>query len=114
MAITEGQGQFELPETLRCEGYLHVTLYSVPEGKAVGGLYFGTAQQMKEIEHWNVRSWYTSELNRHHTITAGAESEADVRTQTEAKADGTRPAAQGAEAALKPLSIVVGPKFETW
>lgn len=58
--ITKGQGEFELFETLTCVGYLHVTFYSVPEGKPFGGSYFGTAKQMKEIERWDVRSWYTA------------------------------------------------------
>ena len=59
MAITEGQGQFELSETLNCDGYLHVTFYS-DGGRPFGGFYFGTAQQMNEIRHWDVRRWYTS------------------------------------------------------
>jgi hypothetical protein len=58
--ITTGQGEFELSNTPEYDGYLHVTFYSVPEGKPFGGVYFGTAEQMKEIEHWDVRSWYTS------------------------------------------------------
>jgi hypothetical protein len=58
--ITEGQGQFELSETMDCDGYLHVTFYSISLGKPFGGLYFGTAKQMEEIKHWDVRSWYTA------------------------------------------------------
>ena len=60
IGITKGAGPFELFETLDCDGYLHVTFYSVPGGKPFGGLYFGTAKQMEEIKHWDVRSWYTS------------------------------------------------------
>jgi PEGA domain/HEAT repeats len=59
LGINKGEGQFELSETLDCDGYLHVTFYSVPGGKPFGGLYFGTAKQMKDIEHWDVRSWYS-------------------------------------------------------
>jgi hypothetical protein len=58
--VTKGDGNFELSETMEGDGYLHVTFYSVPEGKPFGGMYFGTAQQMKEIEHWDVKSWYTA------------------------------------------------------
>ncbi|MGO8747133.1 MAG: PEGA domain-containing protein [Thermoguttaceae bacterium] len=59
--VTKGQGEFELSSTLDCDGYLHVTFYSVPQGQPFGGLYFGTAKQMKEIEHWDLRSRYTAE-----------------------------------------------------
>jgi hypothetical protein len=61
IGITEGQAEFELSETLDCDGYLHVTFYSVPEGRPFGGLYFGTAKQMEKIKHWDVRSWYSAE-----------------------------------------------------
>jgi hypothetical protein len=40
--ITKGQGEFELSETLDCDGYLHVSFYN---GESFGGLYFGTAKQ---------------------------------------------------------------------
>jgi hypothetical protein len=60
IGIAKGQGEFELSETLANDGYLHVTFYSVPEGKPFGGFYFGTAKQMEEIKHWDVRSWYTA------------------------------------------------------
>jgi hypothetical protein len=60
ISVTKGQGQFELFETMDCDGYLHVTFYSIPGGKPFGGMYFGTAQQMKEIEQWDVKSWYTN------------------------------------------------------
>ena len=58
--ITKGEGKFELSETLDCKGYLHVSFYSDPASKGFGVVYFGTAQQMKEIEPWDVPSWYTS------------------------------------------------------
>ena len=60
LAITKGDGDFELSETLEGDGYLHLTFYSVPQGKPFGGMYFGTAKQMKEIEHWAVKNWYTA------------------------------------------------------
>ena len=56
--IAKGEGEFELSETLEGDGHLHVTFYSVPDGKDFGGMYFGTAKQMKEIEHWHVENWY--------------------------------------------------------
>ena len=58
--ISKGQGAFELHQTLDCDGYLHLTFYSISTGKPFGGLYFGTAKQMEEIKHWDVRSWYTT------------------------------------------------------
>jgi hypothetical protein len=59
IGITRGQGEFELSETLDdCDGRLHVTFYSVPDGKGFGGLYFGTAKQMEEVKRWNVENWY--------------------------------------------------------
>jgi hypothetical protein len=58
LEIAKGKGNFELSEILTCDGYLHVTFYSAITGKSFGGVYFGTAKQMKEIEHWQVRSWY--------------------------------------------------------
>lgn len=58
--ITAGKGDFELSITLIYDGYLHVTFYSVPDGKPFGGLYFGTAKQMEEIKNWNIQDWYTA------------------------------------------------------
>lgn len=58
--ISSGQGEFELSITLKCDGYLHVTFYSVPDGKPFGGLYFGTAKQMEEIKAWKIQDWYTA------------------------------------------------------
>jgi hypothetical protein len=60
IGIAKGLGEFELSKTLDCDGYLHVTFYSISTGKPFGGLYFGTAKQMEEIKHWDVRSRYTS------------------------------------------------------
>ena len=60
IAITAGQGEFELSKTLEADGYLHVSFYAVPTGKSFGDLYFGTAPQMEEIKHWDVRSWYAT------------------------------------------------------
>ncbi len=68
--ISKGQGTFELSTTLEYEGYLHVTFYSVPDGKPFGGSYFGTAKQMEEIQLWDLKSWYTANLG-----TCGADQE---------------------------------------
>ena len=43
MAITKGQGEFELYETLNYEGDLHVSFYSASDGKGIGGVYFASA-----------------------------------------------------------------------
>jgi hypothetical protein len=61
IGISNGLGEFELSTTLEYDGYLHVTLYSVPEGKSFGGLYFGTAKQMEDIKNWDLRSRYTAD-----------------------------------------------------
>jgi hypothetical protein len=39
--IEKGTGSFRLTKTMREDGYLHVTLYSVPSGSGFGGIYFG-------------------------------------------------------------------------
>lgn len=57
--ISADQGEFELSITLKYDGYLHVTFYSVPDGKPFGGMYFGTAKQMEKIKDWDLRAWYT-------------------------------------------------------
>lgn len=61
ISVSAGQGDFELCTTLEYDGYLHVTFYSVPEGKPFGGLYFGTVKQMKDIKNWDIQNWYTAE-----------------------------------------------------
>ena len=58
--ITKGAGEFELSETLDGDGYLHVTFYSLSDGKGFGGMYFGTAKQMKEIATLDIPSWYSA------------------------------------------------------
>ena len=50
--VKKGSGTFELTETVRHPGHLHLSFYA---GKRFGTAYFGTEQQMKEISHWNVR-----------------------------------------------------------
>lgn len=50
--VKKGLSEFELKATIKHRGALHVTLYD--GGKAFGGVYFGTAGQMKQIEGWSV------------------------------------------------------------
>ena len=54
--VTKGSGPFELTETLKHPGHLHLSFYG-SGGKCLGTVYFGTEQQMKEISHWNVRTY---------------------------------------------------------
>jgi len=49
MEVKEGSGPFELVYTVAHPGALHVTLYSIPDGKPFGGVYFGGESQMKSI-----------------------------------------------------------------
>ena len=50
--VTKGSGTFELTETVKHPGHLHLSFYS---GSRFGTVYFGTERQMEEISHWNVR-----------------------------------------------------------
>ncbi len=59
MHVAKGSGDFELYETLDCDGYLHVTFYSIAKGEPFGGLYFGTAKQMETIKDWNLNHYKT-------------------------------------------------------
>ena len=52
--ITKGSGSFELAEAVRHPGHLHLSFYLIPDGKRFGSVYFGTAQQMKEISDWKL------------------------------------------------------------
>ena len=60
IGISAGKGELELSIMLKYDGYLHITFYAVPDGKPFGGLYFGTAKQMKEIKQWDLQDWYTA------------------------------------------------------
>ncbi len=51
--VKHGLSDFELKATIKHRGVLHITLYD-ELGKPFGGVYFGTAQQMKQIETWSV------------------------------------------------------------
>jgi hypothetical protein len=53
MQVKRGRGEFELKATIKHRGALHLTLYD-NSGKPFGGVYFGTAAQMKKIESWSL------------------------------------------------------------
>jgi hypothetical protein len=57
--VARGQTPFELKATIKHRGVLHLTLYDAQTGKPFGGTYFGTAQQMKRIDGWNVSYYLT-------------------------------------------------------
>jgi hypothetical protein len=48
------RGKFELKTTIAHRGALHVTFYELESGRPFGGVYFGTAEQMKRIADWDV------------------------------------------------------------
>jgi hypothetical protein len=49
--VAKGSGTFELTETLKHPGHLHVSFYA---GSSFGTIYFGTEKQMNEIRHWKI------------------------------------------------------------
>jgi RNA polymerase sigma factor (sigma-70 family) len=62
MLVKRGGGDFELRTTIRHRGFLHLTLYD-QQGQPFGGVYFGTARQMKQIENWSLE-YYLSGQSR--------------------------------------------------
>ena len=52
--VAKGRGEFELKITIKHRGALHVTYYDRKSGKPFGGVYFGTREQMKQVEKWDV------------------------------------------------------------
>jgi len=52
--VKKGSGSFELEETVKHPGHLHLGFYG-GDGERLGTVYFGTEQQMKQISHWNLR-----------------------------------------------------------
>src|SRR5262245_29237072 len=51
--VKRGLGELELKATVKHRGVLHLTLYD-RSGRPFGGVYFGTAAQMKRIEGWSL------------------------------------------------------------
>ncbi len=52
--VSSGLTTFELKTTIKHRGALHLSLYDSQTGKSLGGVYFGTAQQMEKIAGWDV------------------------------------------------------------
>ncbi|WP_010581697.1 hypothetical protein [Schlesneria paludicola] len=52
--ISKEMTEFELKITIKHRGALHITFYDMVRGKPFGGVYFGTAKQMKEIGDWSL------------------------------------------------------------
>ena len=50
VTIQKGTGSFELTEVVKHPGHLHLSLYPIQAGHRFGTVYFGTAQQMQEIQ----------------------------------------------------------------
>lgn len=55
VAVSKGLQDFELKITVKHQGVLHLTYYDLKSGQAIGGVYFGTSQQMKEIATWDLK-----------------------------------------------------------
>ena len=55
--ISGPAGTFSLTRPIEAEGYLNVRLVSEGGGPALGRIYFGTATQMQEIQHWDPEKW---------------------------------------------------------
>lgn len=51
--VARGQGQFKLQVRIKHRGALHLTLYD-DLGRPIGGVYFGTPRQMRQIEGWSL------------------------------------------------------------
>jgi hypothetical protein len=54
MPVKRGLGDFQLKATIKHRGVLHLTLYD-SLGKPFGGVYFGTAGQMGQIQSWSLQ-----------------------------------------------------------
>jgi len=57
MTLSEGIRRFNLKITIKHKGVLHLTLYDTKTGRPFGGVYFGTAVQMKQVEHWDLNRY---------------------------------------------------------
>lgn len=61
--VKRGLDEFELKTTVKHRGVLHLTLYA-RSGQPFGGVYFGTAAQMKRIESWSLDYYLAGEVRR--------------------------------------------------
>jgi hypothetical protein len=59
LTVSRGLADFELKTTIKHRGYLHLTLYDTATRKPLGGVYFGTPDQMQQIATWNVSYYLT-------------------------------------------------------
>ena len=50
MTVRQGEGKFEITQTIKHHGCLHLTFYDETTGMPLGGFYFGTKEQVEEIE----------------------------------------------------------------
>jgi hypothetical protein len=60
--VKRGLGEFELKATIKHRGVLHLTVYD-KSGRPFGGVYFGTAAQMKRIEAWSLDYYLSTAKN---------------------------------------------------
>lgn len=58
--VQHGRGEFELRTTIKHRGVLHLTFYHPDSGSPAGGVYFGTEEQMKTIEDWQLEYYLTA------------------------------------------------------
>ena len=66
LEVKRGKSEFELKLTIAHRGALHLTLYD-KSGRPFGGVYFGTAAQMRQIQDWSLDYYLPGEkqpLNR--------------------------------------------------
>ena len=61
MQVSEAEGKFTLTTSIVDKGYLHVSFYTVTGDKSLGGIYFGTADQMREIQDWDLKKQHETE-----------------------------------------------------
>lgn len=52
--IDRGLHKFKLKTVIKHRGMLHLTFYDPASGQPFGGVYFGTAKQMKKAAKWDV------------------------------------------------------------
>jgi hypothetical protein len=63
--VKRGLSKFELKATVKHRGVLHLTVYD-RSGQPFGGVYFGTAAQMKGIEGWSLDYYLAGAVHRAH------------------------------------------------
>lgn len=61
MQVSKGTGEFTLTTSIADKGYLHVNFYTVTGDKSLGGIHFGTADQMREIQDRDMKKQHETE-----------------------------------------------------